>query len=139
MATKKKILTKEFVLLFIFSVIICSAMNMLNVLVPLYVTEDLGQTAAVSGFLSTVYTIASCVSRPVNGIIVERFGRRRLMFLGALLYGAACFAWLLRPRRATSASTSVSRGSIRQNASAWAWALTQATASLWTWRALRPL
>lgn len=97
MATKKKILTKEFVLLFIFSVVICSAMNMLNVLVPLYVTEDLGHTAAVSGFLSTVYTIASCVSRPVNGIIVERFGRRRIMFLGALLYGAACFACGLIP------------------------------------------
>ena len=69
METKKsgRIFNRYFVLLFITSVCFCFASEMLNVVLPLYVTEDLGKTAAVSGLMTTFYTITSAVSRPVNG------------------------------------------------------------------------
>ena len=47
METKKsgRIFNRYFVLLFITSVCFCFASEMLNVVLPLYVTEDLGKTA----------------------------------------------------------------------------------------------
>ncbi len=38
---KEPLITREFILLFLFSVAVCTGMNMLNVIVPLYVTETL--------------------------------------------------------------------------------------------------
>ena len=63
METKKsgRIFNRYFVLLFITSVCFCFASEMLNVVLPLYVTEDLGKTAAVSGLMTTFYTITSAV------------------------------------------------------------------------------
>lgn len=91
-----KIISKFFVLLFGVSVAICVAMNMLNVVIPLYVTENLGGTTAICGFMSTAYTAASCVSRPLNGVLTDRIGRRRMMCLGALVFGVSCLfcGWL---------------------------------------------
>jgi predicted MFS family arabinose efflux permease len=91
-----RIITKSFVLLFLVSLVICTAMNMLNVIIPLYVTEDLGGTTAIAGFMATAYTAASCLSRPVHGMLADRLGRRTMMCLGTLVFGAACLVcgWL---------------------------------------------
>jgi predicted MFS family arabinose efflux permease len=89
MKKKESILTRDFILLFLISVAVCTAMNMLNVLVPLFVTRDLGSTTAVCGFLSTTYLISSCLSRPVAGVLVDRMGRRKMMVVGSLLFALA--------------------------------------------------
>jgi predicted MFS family arabinose efflux permease len=87
---KEPIITKNFILLFLFSVMVCTAMNMLNVIVPLFVTENLNQTTAVAGLMTTVYTIAACASRPINGMLTDRLGRQRMMAAGTLLFAAGC-------------------------------------------------
>ena len=90
METKKngRIFNRYFVLLFITSVCFCFASEMLNVVLPLYVTEDLGKTAAVSGLMTTFYTVASAVSRPVNGLLTDKLSRRLVMAVGCALYAA---------------------------------------------------
>lgn len=60
MNNKEPLITKEFILLFLFSVAVCTGMNMLNVIVPLYVTETLQRSTATAGLMTTVYTIAAC-------------------------------------------------------------------------------
>jgi len=87
---KQKMITADFILLFLFSVAICTAMNMLNVIIPLYTTDTLGGTASVAGLMTTFYTIAACVSRPINGILTDRLGRRALMAVGSLLFFGGC-------------------------------------------------
>ena len=90
MKTQKKVITPEFVRLFIYSVAICVGMNMLNVIVPLYTTETLGKSTAMAGLMSTVYTIAACVSRPVNGALTDRLGRQWIMIVGGVLFAVGC-------------------------------------------------
>lgn len=90
MNEKKRIVTPEFIRLFIYSMAICMGMNMLNVVVPLYTTETLGRSTAVAGLMSTVYTIAACVSRPVNGALTDRLGRQKVMILGGVLFALGC-------------------------------------------------
>ena len=86
-----RIFNRYFVLLFITSVCFCFASEMLNVVLPLYVTEDLGRTAAVSGLMTTFYTITSAVSRPVNGLLTDKLTRRIVMAVGCALYAAGIF------------------------------------------------
>lgn len=90
MQQKEKIMSNPFVLLFLISVCICTAMNMLNVSIPLLVTEDLGGSTATSGFLATIYTVAACLSRPINGALTDRLGRRTMMCAGAVLFALSC-------------------------------------------------
>lgn len=97
MEQKERIISRNFVLLFVFSVLVCTGMNMLNVIVPLYVTETLHGTAAVAGLMTTVYTVAACISRPVNGILTDRLGRRCIMAFGSLLFCVACLVSGLIP------------------------------------------
>lgn len=85
------IFNRYFILLFITSVCFCFASEMLNVVLPLYITEDLGKTAAVSGLMTTFYTIASAVSRPVNGLLTDKLTRRIVMAVGCALYALGIF------------------------------------------------
>lgn len=91
------LITKEFILLFLFSVAVCTGMNMLNVIVPLYVTETLSRSTATAGLMTTVYTIAACASRPVNGVLTDRIGRRTMMLIGISLFGLSCLVCGLIP------------------------------------------
>lgn len=97
MEQKERIISGNFILLFFVSIAVCTGMNMLNVIVPLYVTETLRGTAGTAGLMTTVYTIAACASRPLNGVLTDRLGRRNIMFAGALLFSIACLACGLIP------------------------------------------
>lgn len=90
MKQKESMITASFVLIFAFSVAICRGMNMLNVIVPLYVTETLGGMASRAGLMTTVYTVSSCLSRPFNGILTDKIGRRIMMALGSLMFCVGC-------------------------------------------------
>ena len=88
---KTAIFNRYFILLFLTSVCFCTATEMNNVVLPLYVTEDLGGTAATTGILTSIYTATSALSRPVNGILTDRHRRRTVMLIGCLLYAAGIF------------------------------------------------
>lgn len=88
---KPTIFNRYFILVFITSTCFCLAMEMLNVVIPLYVTEDLGKTVAISGLMATFYTVASAVSRPFNGLLTDKFKRRTIMVLGCGLYAVGIF------------------------------------------------
>ena len=88
---KSGIFNRYFILLFITSVCFCTATEMNNVVLPLYMTEDLGGTAATMGLLTSVYTAVSALSRPVNGLLTDRFPRRLVMLVGCALYALGIF------------------------------------------------
>lgn len=104
MSTQKdgKIFNRYFVLLFITSVCFCFASEMLNVVLPLYVTEDLGKTASVCGLMTTFYTVASAVCRPVSGLLTDKLTRRIVMVVGCGLYAAGIFLCGFIPMLATA-------------------------------------
>lgn len=99
---KNTIFNRYFILLFVTSVCFCFASEMLNVVLPLYVTEDLGKTAAVSGLMTTCYTVASALSRPANGLLTDKFTRRAVMAAGCGLYALGIFLCGFIPMLATA-------------------------------------
>lgn len=86
---RSPILTKDFVLLFAVALALFTGMNMLNVAVPLFVIEDLGGNTAITGLLSSVYTLSACLMRPLGGVLSDRLGRRSVMVGGCALFCAA--------------------------------------------------
>ena len=110
MKKQNAIVTPEFIRLFVYSMAMLMGMNMLNVIVPLYTTETLGSTTAMAGLMSTVYTIAACVSRPVNGGLTDRLGRRKVMIVGGLLFAAGCVLCGFVPALAVLAASRVLMG-----------------------------
>lgn len=83
--TEDRMITKDFILLFFYMVTVTCVMNMMNVIVPLYVTGPLGSTTTMAGVMTTIYIIASCLSRPLSSSCTDRFGRRKTMSIGSVL------------------------------------------------------
>jgi len=90
MKRKEKIFTGDFILLFVIALLVYLSMNVLNVVIPLYVTEELQGSAALAGAMTTIYEIASCGTRPVYGLLTDRRGRRVIMVIGCGIFAAGC-------------------------------------------------
>ena len=56
---------------------------------PLYAAKITGSNV-YGGLMLTVYSIAALVARPITGLISDRFGRVKLLIVGALMCAAAC-------------------------------------------------
>lgn len=88
---KSKLWNRNFVFVLLYAVLCNLTMSVSNTVLPLYVVNGLGLSAAQSGLLGTVFTVGSCVCRFVAGGICDRAGYRKIMALGALLVGGALF------------------------------------------------
>ena len=73
----------------------CSGLTaqLLNTALPLYLVNALGTTTTISGVLSGLYTIVSCVARPFCGHLVDRMGRRPFIILGMSVFALGCFGF----------------------------------------------
>jgi MFS family permease len=73
----------------------CSGLTaqLLNTALPLYMVNAMDSTATVSGLLSALYTIISCCCRPLSGILVDRYGRRRFLVAGLVVFAAGSFGF----------------------------------------------
>ena len=81
---KEKILSKDYVLLMIASAGQSSMSYFYMSTMPLYVVK-LGGSLTQAGLVSTSYALVALISRPVSGILTDKYGRVKLIVLGALL------------------------------------------------------
>lgn len=76
---------------------------MLDFLLPLWVGSQLGASAAAVGALTALETLISFIVRPIAGSLADRYDRRRIEAIGAVLYGlsftAGCSGSGRRPAR----------------------------------------
>lgn len=82
----------SFIRIFLYAVLCQFTMSISNTVLPLYVINGLGMSAAESGLLGTMFTIGSVCCRFFAGYISDRFGRRATLMLGAAIVAAALFA-----------------------------------------------
>ena len=82
-----KIWNSSFVRILIYALLCQFTMAVTNTVLPLYVINGLGRSAADSGLLGTVFTIGSLVCRFFAGFLCDRFGRRACLIGGGVLVG----------------------------------------------------
>lgn len=88
---KEPIWTKYFTMVFFYALLCQFTMQITNYVLPLYVVNALGAKAAMSGVLSAVFAAGSMICRFTTGGLTDRFGRRRMMIIGALVVSASLF------------------------------------------------
>lgn len=82
-----RICNSSFVRVFLYALLCQLTMSISNTVLPLYVMEGLGMSAAQSGMLGTAFTIGSVCCRFFAGYLADRFGRRTMLVLGAGIVG----------------------------------------------------
>ena len=88
----QRIWNSSFIRIIIYALLCQFTMSITNTVLPLYVINGLGRSAADSGLLGTMFTIGSVCCRFVAGYISDRFGRRVTLMLGAGIVGISLFA-----------------------------------------------
>jgi MFS family permease len=82
----------SFIRIIVYALLCQFTMSISNTVLPLYVINGLGRSAAESGLLGTVFTIGSVCCRFFAGYISDKFGRRVTLTLGAGIVAIALFA-----------------------------------------------
>lgn len=88
---KERIWTRDFALLMIGLLLVSCANYFFASSIAVY-ARLLSSSAAYAGLLTSSFYFGSVGMRLVNGILVQKYGARRLMLLGAALCTAACAA-----------------------------------------------
>ena len=88
--SKQKLWTRDFILLAFGVLFIAFANYFFAASIAIY-TETITNSAAYAGVVSGVFYIVSVGLRPVNGILVDKYGCRKMLIASTLLCTAACF------------------------------------------------
>ena len=92
-AEKKQIIwNKYFIGIFIYALLMQFTMTVTNYALPLYVVNGLGGAVSVSGVLSSVFAAGSMLCRFTTGNFVDKYGRRTILIIGALVITVSMFA-----------------------------------------------
>ena len=83
--TSGRLLTPEFAVLMLASMLYFGGAGILNALVPTFVVDVLGGSEATAGIVMGSIALTSLLSRPFLGRLADRHGSRRLLLIGTLL------------------------------------------------------
>lgn len=89
---KKRLFTPQFWMICISTFASGYALMGLNSVVAVY-ASDLNYGTSVSGMLSTLFTITACIFRLLGGSASDKFGRRNVTVVGALVLAVSVIAY----------------------------------------------
>ena len=102
----ERIITPRFVLVTISTFAYYVCVGVLVPTLPVFIENGLGSGEAMIGAATVVFSLAAVVCRPALTFVGTRFGRRSLMFWGAIMGAASAFslvfvdqAWQVIPAR----------------------------------------
>ena len=94
--TLQKILTRDFVLAFFAQFTFTLANHILLPTLPIYLSRLQSKETEI-GVLIGVFTVSSLVLRPFTGKVLLRTPEKKMLILGALLFGLASTGYLVAP------------------------------------------
>ncbi|MFA0814863.1 MAG: MFS transporter [Anaerofustis sp.] len=90
--TNEKLWNKDYILIMLSSTGISFCNYFFFSTLPIYAQNITGSVAS-AGLMTGVYTFAALAIRPFSGIFADKFGRTKLLILGAILCVIACFLY----------------------------------------------
>lgn len=84
------------------SFILCLANNLFlfifyfaqTTILPIYILQDLHGSLAQAGLAMTLFMVSSIAVRPFSGLIIEKFGRKKTLFISELLFCLFSIAYI---------------------------------------------
>lgn len=89
MNEKRPIWTKNFINISISTFFIFAVFYALLTFIPIYVMGDLGGSAAQGGLAVSVFLVSAIVVRFFAGMILEKFGKRRILIFSVLMFAVS--------------------------------------------------
>lgn len=94
MVEKNPIWTKSFINISISTFFLFLVFYGLLTYMPIYVINDLGGTAAQGGLAVSVFLISAIIMRFIAGLILDKFGKRKMLVLSALIFMISVFFYV---------------------------------------------
>ncbi len=89
-----QLLTKEFAIAFIISLLVWSSQNLIQTIVPLYLSAKMGSSLTEIGLVISISTFSTIALRPFLGYVVDRGGRRLVLLISTAAFSLLSFAYL---------------------------------------------
>lgn len=90
---QQKLWTKDFLLFFGSSFFIGLNFYLLMTTMALYAMQQFAASEGLAGLASSIFVIGALIARLVVGGIVEKFGRKKLLYSGLVLFMIATFLY----------------------------------------------
>lgn len=94
MTEKRPIWTKSFVNISISTFFVFVVFYALLTYIPLYVLNELNGTATEAGLVISVFLLSAIIMRFLSGMILEKFGKRRMLLISVLLFAVSTILYL---------------------------------------------
>ncbi len=91
---KTRLINKDFIIAFIMQVLIVTCLTLMTTVVPLWMTSRFNADSANIGLVIGISGISPIVARPFMGYLLDRWGRKRILYISVLLFGAINFLYV---------------------------------------------
>jgi len=83
-AMSERIFNKNFIRIFITTVLVMTGNQIIMVVLPLYL-DNLGKNPSVLGIATSLSALAAMIMRPFGGILADRWSKKMVLILGAFI------------------------------------------------------
>ncbi|EPD51385.1 hypothetical protein HMPREF1210_01983 [Paenisporosarcina sp. HGH0030] len=94
-SNKSSIWTKSFINIAVSNFFIFVVFYALLTLMPMYALGLPGGTVSQAGLVTTIFLLSVILVRPFSGLILEKFGRKRMLGLSMLAFAVSTFSYIL--------------------------------------------
>ena len=91
---KERLWTKNYTLLLLANIFTCFSYIAISTIITLYI-NDIGGNNRVAGIMTAAMTFLTMLSRPLIGKLLDSFGRRPFLVLGAILFALMTAAYCI--------------------------------------------
>ncbi|WP_017380456.1 MFS transporter [Paenisporosarcina sp. TG-14] len=92
---KKPIWTRDFINIAVSNFFIFVALYAFITLLPLYILDLPSGTVAQAGLVTTIFFLSVIIVRPFSGMIIEKFGKKRMLILSMSAFALSTFSYTL--------------------------------------------
>lgn len=94
-SNKRPIFTKDFINISVSNFFIFIAFYGFLTLFPLYVLDLPGGTVTQAGLATTIFLLSVIIIRPFSGMILEKFGRKRMLVISMTAFALSTFSYTI--------------------------------------------
>lgn len=94
-SNKSSIWTKSFINIAVSNFFIFVVFYALLTLMPMYALDLPGGTVSQAGLVTTIFLLSVILVRPFSGLILEKFGRKRMLGLSMFAFAVSTFSYVL--------------------------------------------
>jgi MFS family permease len=95
MSNKKSIWTWDFIIVAVSNFFIFTVFYALLTLMPIYVLDLPKGTVTQAGLVTTIFLLSVIIVRPFSGVILEMFGKKRMLVISMLAFALSTFSYTL--------------------------------------------